>query len=51
MFSAGKLHSHPEPAFCMVCGLQEGDNKWLKASESMTGSSSGAYVTKYIQLD
>ncbi|PKX90183.1 F-box domain protein [Aspergillus novofumigatus IBT 16806] len=31
MFSAGKLRSHPEPAFCMVCGLREGEDKWLKA--------------------
>ncbi|RLL95515.1 hypothetical protein CFD26_105199 [Aspergillus turcosus] len=31
MFSAGKLHSHPESASCMVCGLREGNDKWLKA--------------------
>ncbi|KAF7122735.1 hypothetical protein CNMCM5793_000845 [Aspergillus hiratsukae] len=46
MFSAGKLRSHPAPAFCMVCGLREGDDRWLKASECMTDVSSEAYVTK-----
>ncbi|KAF4242915.1 hypothetical protein CNMCM6805_002023 [Aspergillus fumigatiaffinis] len=31
MFSATKLRGHLEPAFCMVCGLREGEDKWLKA--------------------
>ncbi|KAF7183197.1 hypothetical protein CNMCM7691_003032 [Aspergillus felis] len=31
MFSLGKLRSHPQSAFCMVCGLREGNDKWLKA--------------------
>ncbi|KAF4261233.1 hypothetical protein CNMCM8812_005058 [Aspergillus fumigatus] len=31
MFSAAKLRGQLEPAFCMVCGLSEGRNRWLKA--------------------
>lgn len=42
MFSAAKLRGQLEPAFCMVCGLSEGRNRWLKASESITDGSSEA---------
>ncbi|KEY83941.1 hypothetical protein F box [Aspergillus fumigatus] len=31
MFSAAKLRGQLEPAFCMVCGLREGWDRWLKA--------------------
>ncbi|KAL5359268.1 F-box domain protein [Aspergillus floccosus] len=34
MFSAAKFRSLPEQAFCMICGLEEGNDRWLKAGDN-----------------